>query len=834
MRKTVLTLFVLLSQYILVILLNYLSDFRGVFKIEAQAEHPHFVARQSDFDKIRNLIQQGKNPWKAQFDKVMIEAEGIPEQPDLWDDEKIKAGDWEEYKGKADTGSSRIARLSLAYALSGDQEIYQKAENHLLGWSNEIKLSLVDENFTAWNHSHPMDSLVINMSLAYDWLFGNPGFSQTEKNQFLNWLRDDDGNDADDAAVFIRERHEAEYRSSNQKAWDNAALMLAGLTLEDEVLIDYVIDGADNHASGDERMMHTKALIAGMTRDDGCICDSYYGCQELWHSLLTLNAFSLISSAAIENGYENLFATQPKLVKSFDFYAPVYQTNDIDSLGEGFGDVPDWLYFSGVYEIGYKYLPDNSTIYQTLTDPDFNEGDGRYCENSRSQCTRWTKYASLIWGQEFGNGPSPTPRPSPTGGFSPTPFPSVTPGPSPSDSSFEARKQEFFDEVIRIADRTFIDCQDFDEDNGVVLDHRNNIWPLLERGVYPQLQRCMIKNMLHGLGNSVACWEEIDDGIHAKCGSDTVGILEEQKLENPDNWYETLDHTQGFFNSVQYDNALILRVLYQYPHRLSSEQKREIETEYKKTFITGEYGEGCFQISTNPNQRIQSAVGIYLWLDKHPEDRNVTFTYKQGSCSHYGTWENFSCQGRNYTTGGVYNIWQFAQDYLNCVVFPNLVFADGDYSNEFDATYTHAFFAPLPLLIDYASDENIRRRAKMALDTFSLDFFMDHGADHHCGARGRGNYYTEGVQSALGYMWFGISGDQADHTSVPFPSSDRYVSGYVSPGIIRDLVDTSDESAGFWRITQENNYELNEPELGKGTYITRDYGLGGFYGGYAG
>lgn len=393
-----------LTKVLIISFLFSVFYFLGFGLAEAQT-HPYFIADETDFKKIKDLIAQGKEPWKKQYDKLIAEANGIPDQPDLWDLVKLQNADWDEYKNKADNGSARLAKLALAYILSGDSNIYAKAENHLLGWTNESYLRILDHAFTTWNHSHPLDSLVINIALAYDWMYGNANFSQSEKNQVLNWLNDNDDDNSDDAVTFIKERHEAEYRSSNQKAWDNTALILSGLALNDSSLISYTIDGAENATPGDSRKMHTKALIQDMTQNDGSICDSYYGCKELWHSLLTLNAFSLLSSAAAGNGYENLFSSQAKLVKSFEFYAPVYQTNDINSLGEGFGTVPDWLYFSGVYEIAYKYLPNNSVIKSVLSDPDFNEGDGRYCENGRSQCSRWTKYPNLIWGQDLSAAP---------------------------------------------------------------------------------------------------------------------------------------------------------------------------------------------------------------------------------------------------------------------------------------------------------------------------------------------------------------------------------------------------------------------------------------------
>ncbi len=359
-------------------------------------EYPHLVAAQIDFDKIYSKILAHKEPWWSQYQLVMAEGDSVNEYPNLWDDEKLMQSDWEEYKSKADQGQRRLASLTLAYLYSHDAEVGLKLRNHVLGWCDLQKLALIDQYFINWNQTHPIASLAIIIALTYDFHYHDPLFTANDKAQILNWLN---------ATVsFILPRHQSTWFWSNIKAWDNAALILAGLLLEDDYLVNYVIDSPSN-------LIDTKDLIDIMIRPDGQVCDYWQGCYELWYSLLIMNAFLIVNSAAVENGYANLLSTEEKFVKSFEYYAPLFQTNDINSLPPGYSlsdpPSPYYLYFSGIYEIAYKYLPTNDIIKNTLLDPDFNIDTGRFCRrymggiSSCYFCSRWVKFPLLVWGQEI-------------------------------------------------------------------------------------------------------------------------------------------------------------------------------------------------------------------------------------------------------------------------------------------------------------------------------------------------------------------------------------------------------------------------------------------------
>ena len=357
--------------------------------------HPHLVARQIDVDKIYSKILAHEEPWYSQYLLVAAEADSVRNDPILWIDDKIRQYDWEEYKLKADLGCRRIASLTFAFLYSKSPLHGQKLRSHLLGWCDEAKLAVVDEYFPNWNHSHPVATLAILVSLAYDLNEPSGIFSQQEQSQIRNWLA---------AAVqFIKERHELNIYWSNQKAWNNAALLLSAFLLGDTALADLIL-------SRPEYAIGTSQLIAKMIQSDGQICDFWQGCYSIWHSLLTLNAFALVASSAYEHGYANIFLTEPQLPLSFSFFAPLFITNDAASLGPGYSmsdsPYPYHIFFSGIYEIAHKLAPENQVFKEVLLHPDFNYTTGRFCRNYRAgdscySCSRWIKFPVLLWGQEI-------------------------------------------------------------------------------------------------------------------------------------------------------------------------------------------------------------------------------------------------------------------------------------------------------------------------------------------------------------------------------------------------------------------------------------------------
>ncbi len=369
---------------------------------EAQAQsHPHFVATQSDFDKIKNLILQNRDPWKRQYDKLISKTNGYQSTPGSGFWVAADSGNFDVIKNKGDTGAKELTFLSLTCILSGESGVCNKTKSQLLGWTTAETLAVL-RSIGDQNSIHAGNSVAISVALAYDWIYDR--LSSSERTQITSWLGQ--------AGAHVRSIHEQRNRCHNKEAWDDLAMIMAGLATDNSDLVQYGL----GIGSYENSHMSIKRIINCMIQDSGQSCDYYHGCYEFWHNLMSIEAFATAASVGAEHGYENFFQTQSKLVKALEYYAPLYQTNDMNSLPAGdWHDAPDWLSFSGIYELAHKYLPNNQTIKAVLEDPNFNDDYGRYCDNARGYCARWTLFPNLIWGQEIGAvNPTPTPTPTPT------------------------------------------------------------------------------------------------------------------------------------------------------------------------------------------------------------------------------------------------------------------------------------------------------------------------------------------------------------------------------------------------------------------------------------
>lgn len=392
----------------------------SVVRMAAAGPSTHLLTSAPGFAAIIQKIQNNESPWRRQYDFLMTQANGISATPNIWTN-PADCDNFDTRKNKGDSGAQRLATLSLACLLSDDVAICNKAKAHLLGWATANQLYIITNCNGGQNNIHSVNSVILDEALAFDWLHDK--LSTTEVSQVTNWLTS--------AGTTVRTVHAAGTRCHNKEAWDDATMVMVGLATNNTDLVNYAL-GIGTY---ENTHMSTKRLIKCMIHDNGNICDSVYGCEgstdDLWHDMLAWEAMILPSAAAAENGYENFFQTLPQLNASFNFYAELFQTNDANNLDytDASSNVYDftqpasigdwnWLFFSGLYEIGHKFLPTNTNITAVLTDPDFNyhgapacsdcpsspeynQGIPRFCgDNSRTTCSRWTRYPLLIWGYD--------------------------------------------------------------------------------------------------------------------------------------------------------------------------------------------------------------------------------------------------------------------------------------------------------------------------------------------------------------------------------------------------------------------------------------------------
>ncbi len=352
--------------------------------------------------------------------------------------------------------------------------------------------------------------------------------------------------------------------------------------------------------------------------------------------------------------------------------------------------------------------------------------------------------------------------------------------------TFEQRQQQYFQ-----------DCR-----NGVYQLQRNGLWGYLELGIHPDWVHTIIQAMVYGAKN----------------------VIKDPSVNGYD------DATVGFFYSVHLDNVLALRVLLQYPDKISSDDYDLLVREFKKQHID----DSGFLIAGNPNQKICAVAGTYLYCEHFDPDAEFVYGVKQPDGSwtrpsgeYMGAfWDDFTYNGHTYKRGGRYNVLQFTRDWL-MRRFDSWVrtkeYSSPDY-REFDSNwYTHPFLTALNVLSDFAEDPDVKNRARMMLDFWLLDYFMDYSADQHGGAQGRASCPMGEQRSSSEFLFFGFK----NRMRPVFPSRDALVSPYRTPDIIQDLVDLSDEPDDYWHIHMEYNPMLHEPGKGKVTYVTKYFNLGG-------
>jgi hypothetical protein len=280
------------------------------------------------------------------------------------------------------------------------------------------------------------------------------------------------------------------------------------------------------------------------------------------------------------------------------------------------------------------------------------------------------------------------------------------------------------------------------------------------------------------------------------------------------------DDTVGWYKSIHMDNALIYRVLLQFRDRITQE-----DYNWALARLQESIQDNAFLIGCNGNQRLMQLVGLYLYGERL--DRNATIQYYRAA--YMGDqWDNFVYEGRSYVigSGNRYNAYQFAKDYLQYTFnrwlhTTNYVSSKGpDEYWEFDSGYSHSYITGLAILYDLALDPEIKQKARMMLDFYILDYFLDYSALDHGGAEGR-----SASPGRYNFEWILFGFERPMHPA--YPSRDFFTSSYTIPAIIQDIIDLSDEPDDYFHVHHEYNPRLHDPGFGKETFVTKYFNLGG-------
>ncbi len=268
----------------------------------------------------------------------------------------------------------------------------------------------------------------------------------------------------------------------------------------------------------------------------------------------------------------------------------------------------------------------------------------------------------------------------------------------------------------------------------------------------------------------------------------------------------------------------------QHPNTPAADRERIFQA-YLQEVEFAKDGQGVFG-GANVNAGIQKVVGLYLFLQEHPNENvpNITYTYPDGD----PTFKDFCYDSRCYQKGSQYNFFQLLEDYIQ---YRYDWYVDDDFrSNEFDVgaymwTYVESAVLVHDLIEDtplrkYTTTEKLRAKSKMIIDFLLLDMGMEFSANQWGGAKGAREYYNYWTSkkdiTAQQCILLGLG----CAFSAPYkPLYDVYLTDYRAPQVILDVTDISDEPDAYWH--QHMEYNASASREGKVTFVTKFYNLGG-------
>jgi len=275
---------------------------------------------------------------------------------------------------------------------------------------------------------------------------------------------------------------------------------------------------------------------------------------------------------------------------------------------------------------------------------------------------------------------------------------------------------------------------------------------------------------------------------------------------------------------IDHDNAAgttaglnLLRLILQYGNMLSESDSTAIHTMFQRK-ITHDYSivSRMGAVGSSHSTQPQRTTEAFLYASLFEPDS--VFTLER-----YEDWtaDCPDCSGTTYNVGNSYSTVQFTRDLLLNGMY-NWVSAG---NGEFDGNYTHLLVESMLLLYDFSPDPGMKNRARLVLDFMMLEQAMDFAFGQNAGAQGR-NYRANILRNAYidkgFYPLLGIGIDRYGSISGNF-----YVTTYVVPELIRNLIDIENSPDSYWRIHMENNHIANlDGSTGKWTYVTPNFTLG--------
>jgi len=239
-------------------------------------EHPGGPHTQAQLDQARAAILAGEEPWLSAYaDVVQFAEEGLAEQPSPvavfdspGDEDPVRNAEMKENL-KRDTEAAYycalMAALDIDLTPAARADHANKTREILVAWASTT-LEISGGALFPENGKLKMAYIGSAMLMAGDLILDDPGWTQSEKNQFLLWVK------------FIYRRNVVEIMdaSGNRGAWGLYAAMLA----------DHLLDDAPKMQELEVRL---REIIDEQVEPDGTLPDAMArGEKSLWYTYFTL------------------------------------------------------------------------------------------------------------------------------------------------------------------------------------------------------------------------------------------------------------------------------------------------------------------------------------------------------------------------------------------------------------------------------------------------------------------------------------------------------------------------------------------------------------------
>ncbi len=298
------------------------SNFSNSTNFSKSFIHPNMYINTNDIISIKKKVVSNQQPWKAAYDKLIVDANNasnIPIQSVTFGGKIPPSGNKHDYfsqepyltdgvydpdADRTDYTSARNMRdsvrsLGLAYAFTGEDKYAEKVIQLIKAWTINPDTKL-NPKFTNSQSQIELSITMPGVFYGVDLIWNYPGFNSSDKAAFQSWVSQFIG----DAKKFSSEE--------NFDLWRLTFISSGAVITEDENNLQYVFD-------------RWRYDIDNQTDKQGKIIRELHRTTSLSYSLSGVNGFIITAELAMHRGVDlyNYTSSDGKGLQSIlDFHTP--------------------------------------------------------------------------------------------------------------------------------------------------------------------------------------------------------------------------------------------------------------------------------------------------------------------------------------------------------------------------------------------------------------------------------------------------------------------------------------------------------------------------------